>query len=218
MDDAPKPERDQELHALQDKLGIKKTRFYYRNKARERSTLFEGAEKGSKHPRTKHNEGKTVDELVKDGPALAAREAQYVQNVANGMLPTTAARAAGYKNPVEAAKRMAASAPVTAAVIREKNRTAEKNDMSRKRVMDGFLEAIGHARTQSDPLAMISGWREIAKMCGYYEATKHKVEISVNGQVMHTQMQTLSDAELLKLAEGDAQIIEGEVVSDEKKD
>jgi len=217
-DDAPiKPERDKALNTLQEKLGLKKTRFYYRNKARERSTLLTGPELGSRHPHTVHNGDLTVSQLIEKGPALKPLEAEYVKNVAAGMLPSTAARAAGYKNVTQAVKRLTKKPATVAAVLREKNRTAEKNDMNRKRVMDGFLEAIGAARQQSDPLAMISGWREIAKMCGYYEATKHRVEISVNGQVMHTQMQTMSDAELLKLAEGDAQVVEGEVLALEDK-
>jgi hypothetical protein len=49
---------------------------------------------------------------------------------------------------------------------------------------------------------MISGWREIAKICGYYE---RKVEVSIHpniaAQRLVSQLETMSTDELMKLSE-----------------
>ena len=34
------------------------------------------------------------------------------------------------------------------------------------------------AREQQDPAAMIAGWREIAKLCGYYAPERRRIEVS----------------------------------------
>ena len=48
-------------------------------------------------------------------------------------------------------------------------------------------------------------------MCGFYEPTKTKIEVSVQGKVLIERLNTLSDEELLQIAEGDPTILEGEV-------
>jgi hypothetical protein len=48
-------------------------------------------------------------------------------------------------------------------------------------------------------------------MCGFYEPTKAKIEVSVQGQVLIQRLNAMSDEELLKLAEGDPNVLEGEV-------
>ena len=48
-------------------------------------------------------------------------------------------------------------------------------------------------------------------MCGFYEPTKAKIEVSVQGQVLLQRLNGLSDEELLKLSEGDPTVLEGEV-------
>ena len=67
------------------------------------------------------------------------------------------------------------------------------------------------AKIKADPLTMIAGWREVGKMCGFYEPTKTKIEVSVQGQVLIQRLNAMSDEELLKLAEGDPNVLEGEV-------
>lgn len=56
-------------------------------------------------------------------------------------------------------------------------------------------------------------------MCGFYEPTKHQVNVSVNGQVMLQRMQSMSDEELLQLAD-EKDVLEGdfEEVTEEPSD
>lgn len=81
----------------------------------------------------------------------------------------------------------------------EKALYEEAGQMTRKKVMDGLLEGVEMAKLMAEPASMISGWREIGKMCGYYEPTRHKVEVNVTGSLMMERMNRLTDSELLKL-------------------
>lgn len=74
-----------------------------------------------------------------------------------------------------------------------------ENQMSRKKVMDGMLEAIDMARLMAEPANMIAGWREIGKICGYYAPVEHKVKVDVTGNIVLDKLNALSDAELLKI-------------------
>jgi len=186
--------------------------FAHRNRARARKGLV-SSEPGE-NPRTRRLAGKSVEELVAEGDIpLNDMEAKFVQHMSAGLPQTGSARAAGYADPLKAGKHLMKRPNVLAAVLTERRKTEEHNQMTRKRVMDGFLEAITLARLQADAISMISGWREIAKMCGYYEAVKHKLEITVQGQMMQTQLQAMSDEELLRLADSGGNVHEGEVVA-----
>ena len=46
---------------------------------------------------------------------------------------------------------------------------------------------------------MISGWREIGKICGYYAPVEVKMKMDVTGNIMLDKMNGMSDAELLKV-------------------
>jgi phage terminase small subunit len=48
-------------------------------------------------------------------------------------------------------------------------------------------------------MAMIAGWREVAKLCGYYAPERQRVEVTVEGWRLRTMFEQLSDAELLAL-------------------
>jgi phage terminase small subunit len=56
---------------------------------------------------------------------------------------------------------------------------------------------------------MIAGWREIAKMLGYYEPERRKIDVSVSAKRMVDQFETMSDEELLRLA-GQAEAVAAE--------
>ena len=94
----------------------------------------------------------------------------------------------------------------------EQAQTALDNKITRKNVLDGLKEAIDMARIQGEPGIMIAGWKEIGKMCGFYEAVKVKVDLTSGGARISTVIRTLSDDDLLRLAGGET--IEGEVIGE----
>lgn len=96
------------------------------------------------------------------------------------------------------------------AIAIEREKFAKASAMTKKKVIDGLLEAIDMAKIQADPTPMIQGWTQIAKMCGFMEPTRHKLEVTVQGQVVIQKLQQLDDDQLLALADGHSDALEGE--------
>lgn len=153
-----------------------------------------------------------VGEQDETGPLTEMQREFVHQYVHNKMNQTAAARLAGFVNPGTAAHGLVRNPKVRRAIEEEHAEYAKASQMSRQKVIDGFAESIDMARIQADPLTMIAGWREIGKMCGFYEPTKTKIEVTHNGQVLIQKLASMSDAELLELASGNpgALMLEGE--------
>lgn len=147
---------------------------------------------------------------------LNASQKAFVRLVAEGMGGGAAAHACGYKNPAQVASQMLKKPHIKKALIAEREAYAKASMMTKKKVMDGFLDAIAQAKTLADPSAQIQGWNSIAKMCGYFEPTRHKIEVDVRGRVIVEKLQTLSDDDLLRLADGESDVLEAEFVQEEE--
>jgi len=141
---------------------------------------------------------------------LTDMQLMFVKLLVHDNLPKGAAgRMAGYTSKTSVSALML-NPKVQKAIAEARAEYASTTGMTRQKVIDGFVEAIDLGRIKGDPLAMVSGWREIGKMCGFYEPTKTKVEVSVNGRVMVERINSMSDEELLRLAEGDGNVFDGE--------
>ena len=140
--------------------------------------------------------------------ALTEAQAIFVKNVATTyMTPTAAARVAWAhdKNPSQRANYEMKKPGIKIAIAQERAKYEAASDITRRKVIDGFKEAIDMARVQADPTAMIGGWREIAKVCGHYEPTKQELIITFRGQNTLRQMEQMTDEQLLKLAQQEIQ-------------
>lgn len=156
---------------------------------------------------------------IMDLGVLTERQRLFVEHMASGkMHKTAAARAAGYSHPRRNCVRLLAMPHIRKAIADAHAANAAASDMTRKKVVDGFVEAIDIARIKADPMAMVSGWREIGRMCGFYEPTTSRVEVSVKGQMLIKQMSTMSDDELLAMLQSEAEPIEGEFEAIEHDD
>ena len=71
--------------------------------------------------------------------------------------------------------------------------------VTRATVLHGFQEAIEVGRSRSDPSAMIAGWREIAKMCGFYAPERKQVELTGAGLALRGEFELMTDFELANL-------------------
>lgn len=134
---------------------------------------------------------------------LSARQQRFVKHYVRLGNASQAARQAGY---AEAGARVTACRLLTQiniqeAVSAERRRYEKGLRITREQVIDELRSAIEIARNQGNVSAMISGWREIAKICGYYE---RRVEVSVHPNVaaqrLISQLETLSSHELMKIA------------------
>jgi hypothetical protein len=132
---------------------------------------------------------------------LTENQKAYVENRAYGLNKQDAARAAGYSDAAKEALRLEQLPTITEALASERAANARLAGFSREDVMNGLKKAIDDAVILADPQAQIAGWREIAKMCGYY-APEIKQHILTSGQqAVRGQMETLSDDELLRLVD-----------------
>lgn len=139
----------------------------------------------------------------KRSKTFSKQELDYVAARAKGMNCVQAAQAAGYSQPNIQGYQVEKRPSIQAALQKEWKRAEKVMDISKKQVLDGMMDAIGQAKLMADPMAQISGWREVAKMCGYYEPQRLQVEVSVSAKRLFSQFETLSDEELLKIAEQD---------------
>lgn len=96
---------------------------------------------------------------------------------------------------------------VRIAIAAERAKYEAAADITRRKVIDGIIEAIDMARLQADPATMIGGWKEIGKLCGHYEPTKTQLVVTFQGRATLEKLEQMSDTELLKLS---SQEIEGE--------
>lgn len=130
---------------------------------------------------------------------LTDKARAFVRYWAQGESITSASAKAGYGDGASYAYRIAHHPTVKALYAEEKRLYEEASQMTRKQVIDGLLEGIEMAKLLAEPASVISGWKTIGQMCGYFEPIKKKLEISVNGQVVMQKMEQMSDADLLKL-------------------
>ena len=98
------------------------------------------------------------------------------------------------------------------AMQKQYNLTLRATSMSRKRVMEGFLEAIDMAKGNRQATGMISGWKEIGRMCGFYEPERREVTLSIESKQIIEDMKTMSRERLLELVQ-QQDVIEGEILS-----
>lgn len=144
---------------------------------------------------------------------LTSRMKEFVKLWAQGETILSAALRAGYNDGGTYAYRLAKDPAILKIYHREKEAYAAAVGMTRQKVMEGLLEAVEMAKIQADPTAMIAGWREVGKMCGYYEPVKKQIDVNITGNVVMQRLNKLSDAELLKLIETEtANALEGEFV------
>ena len=135
---------------------------------------------------------------------LSARQQRFVKHYVRLGNASQAAREAGYAEAGArvTACRLLANPNVQEAVSVERRRYEKGLRITREQVIAELRSAIDIARTQGNASAMISGWREIAKICGYYE---RRVEVSIHpniaAQRLVSQLETMSTDELMNLTE-----------------
>lgn len=140
----------------------------------------------------------------------------FVHHWAQGESIHSASIRAGYKDGGAAAYALVKTPAAQALYAKEKKHYEEAAQMTRKKVMDGLLEAAEMAKLMAEPASMVSAWREIGKMCGYYAPVEKKITISTDGK--RARMERMTDAELEELV--GAKIPEGvlEAVGDDRDD
>ena len=127
------------------------------------------------------------------------RRTRFVQEYLVDRNGAGAAVRAGYspRTARQIAHKLLTKVDVASAVRTGEAQLAARVELDRERALNGLLEAIDTARAQRNPIAQIAGWREIARICGYYAAEHRKVDVNIAAKRVIGQMEVLSDAELL---------------------
>jgi hypothetical protein len=141
---------------------------------------------------------------------LTDKERLFCDHILKGATQTVAARSAGYCAPNVEGVRLMKKEKIKVALHYLHKKYEKASQMTRKKVMEGFTEAIEMARAQGEPATMVNGWREIGRMCGYYAPEKKILDVNVTAKRAVDVIETMSDAELLEMIENDSEAIEGE--------
>lgn len=139
---------------------------------------------------------------------LTPRQAQFVREYVTSGNAAEAARRAGYS---ERTAKVIACELLTKPDLQEavqalQAQNAAQWEITRKDVIAGVLEAIGMARAQGEPMAMIAGYRELARMMGFNAPEAHRVEVTTPAaaSAMLAKLVAMSDTDLAALASGGA--------------
>ncbi len=143
----------------------------------------------------------TVKGYTKTAKNLTEKQKLFIKYMGEGDSQTSAAIRAGVS--VNCARSQASQwrkIPIINKLIMEEHEKYKiSTQMTKDRVMQMQLDAYDMAKLMSEPATMVTAAREIGKMCGFYEPVKYQMDININGQVALERMNTLSDAELMKL-------------------
>lgn len=121
-----------------------------------------------------------------------------------GLSDHAAAVAAGATNGAQ----MMAAAKVKEEIEKARAQITDLTTLKRLDVVAGIMEAIEMGRMMADPQAMIKGWTEIAKILGHYAPEVKRIEVTASQGKIRAKYESLSDEELLAIAEG--RVVEGE--------
>ena len=124
--------------------------------------------------------------------------------------PIQAARHAGYQNAKSASAKLIEQPHIKQAIALAQAEYAVASRVTKSEVIEGLKDAAERAKILDDTSSLVAAWREIGKMCGFYEPVKHEVSISVNGKVTLEKMAAMKDEELLALLDDDPNVLEGE--------
>lgn len=143
-------------------------------------------------------------EVISPGKPLTEKQRLFVEHWAKGDSIPSAALRAGYNDGAAIAYRMVKMPNILALKAQYEAKYEATAEMTREKVMAGLLEAVEMAKLMAEPATMVSGWREVGKMCGYYAPVEHRMKVDVTGNIVVDKLNGMSDAELLKLITGSA--------------
>lgn len=126
---------------------------------------------------------------------LTDKQRQFVKEWASGESITSASIRAGFATATQG-YRMVRMPNILAAYEQEKLEYREASRMTKAKIIEQFQEAFDMAKLQAEPFAMVAATRETAKLLGFYEPVKRKIEINFANQ---KDMTAMSNEDLQKL-------------------
>ena len=144
---------------------------------------------------------------------LSARQQRFVREYILDFNGAQAAIRAGYsqKAAKEVAYRLLTYTHVTQAVEQQAQEAARKLQITRETVLQGLLEAAAMAKEEGSTLALVSAWREVAKLMGFYPSSRVQIEskVTLDAGLSARQLEQLTDVQLLRIIEGEESLAVG---------
>ncbi len=137
-------------------------------------------------------------------PRLNLRQQKFVDAYVLCGNVSESARRAGYseKTAAEIGYELLRKPQIAAAVATRQATYAAELSITKEDVIGGVARAIGLAREQGNPAAMIQGCVALAKLCGFFAPERGQVAVSGDYSAMRAKLVAMSDDELLTLARG----------------
>lgn len=129
---------------------------------------------------------------------LTEKQELFVEAKVHGLNDTQAAAAAGATN----GNNMMKSATVREQLAAARRWLTDTTQIKRLDVIEGVIDGIEMARMLGDPANVIKGWTEVGKILGHYAPEVKRIELSVDHARLRSKFESLSDEELLFIAEG----------------
>ena len=140
---------------------------------------------------------------------LTEKQRQFVEHWAKGDTLQNATLRAGFADD-GLGYRLARQPNILALKAKLSAQYEEAAQMTRQKVMDMLIESYDMAKLMAEPSTMVAAAREVGKMCGYYAPVEHKMKVDVTGNIVVDRLNSMSDAELLKLiTSGNAPLLNG---------
>lgn len=135
---------------------------------------------------------------------LSIKQLKFVDAYALSGNASDAARQAGYSSGSAkvTASRLLTKTNVSEALSVRQAEYAAELQITKDDVIAGLLAAIGIARKQQNPSAMIQGCTALGKMLGFFSTEVGRVEVGVDASAMKARMAAASDGDLLAIARG----------------
>lgn len=137
---------------------------------------------------------------------LTEKQSIYVDNIMEGKSKSEAARAAGSLPTSSTA--IERSQAVQEALKAARSELEDISTIRRIDVLEGIMEAIDMGRTLAEPSTMIAGWKEIAKIMGYYAPETKRIELSTDQANVQKKLEMMSDQELLEMLQKRSMLID----------
>ena len=138
---------------------------------------------------------------------LSARQQRFVREYVLDFNGAQAAIRAGYsqKAAKEVAYRLLTYTHVTQAVEQQAQEAARKLEITRETVLQGLLEAAAMAKEEGSTLALVSAWREVAKLMGFYPSSRVQIEskVTLDAGLSARQLEQLTDVQLFRIIKGE---------------
>jgi phage terminase small subunit len=142
---------------------------------------------------------------MKNASTLRVRESAFVASFLASGNATASAIAANFspKGASVAGNRMLRNARVQEALQARQAADAARLFLKREDVLAGLLEAVNQAREHKNPMAMISGLRELGKMMGFHAPEVKRIEVAPSTANTLSKYSQMQDHELIALMAGD---------------